>query len=69
MNPIVLLSEKCQKMYGENIVTEVIGKTGMDHCPVIEVAIYLPNGREYRAKGSNKKEAKQKAASIALQEL
>jgi len=65
-NPIVELAEKIQKRFGANIETRVINKTGADHCPIITVEIELPNGLIIEASGKNKKEAKQKAAEIAL---
>jgi dsRNA-specific ribonuclease len=65
-NPIVELAEKIQKRFGANIETRVTNKVGADHCPVISVEIELPNGEIFTASGKNKKEAKQKAAEIAL---
>jgi len=65
-NPIVELAELVQRQYGKNIETRVTGKTGADHCPTITVEIELPNGLIIEASGKNKKEAKQKAAEIAL---
>ena len=65
-NPIVELAELVQRQYGKNIETRVTGKTGADHCPIITVEIELPNGLIIEASGKNKKEAKQKAAEIAL---
>lgn len=69
MNPIITLSERVQQMYGENIETRVLSKTGPDHCPTITVEIELPNGKIYKAQGSNKREAKQIAAERALKDL
>lgn len=43
-NPIIRLGELTQRYYGKNIETEVIGKTGADHCPVVKVRITMPNG-------------------------
>lgn len=54
-NPIIVLSELVQKKYGKNIETEVIGKRGFDHCPVIRVRITLPDGNYEEAVGSNQK--------------
>lgn len=56
-------------MYGENIQTEVLGKSGQDHCPTIKVRITLPNGVYRDAIGSNQKIAKQKAAKYLLDYL
>ena len=65
-NPIIVLSEKCQKRYGENITTEVLSQEGAGHCPTIKVAITLPSGKVYVGTGSNQKVAKQNAATAAL---
>jgi dsRNA-specific ribonuclease len=65
-NPIIELAEFVQYKYGANIETRVTNKTGADHCPIITVEIELPNGLIIEASGKNKKEAKQKAAEIAL---
>jgi len=69
MNPIIELSELCQKRFGANILATVLSKKGPDHCPTITVQIELPNGRKYTASGDNQKLAKQKAAENALEEL
>lgn len=69
MNPIIQLSELCQKEFGQNIETSVDGTSGADHCPEVFVTITLPNGEEFKASGSNKKIAKQEAAKNALQWL
>ena len=68
-NPIVGLSELCQKKYRENIITEVLGSTGPSHCPVITVRITLPNQDYYEASGINQREAKKAAARKALENL
>ena len=68
-NPIVLLGEKCQKIFGKSMVTRVVDKVGEDHCPIISIEIELPNGEIFSASGINQKEAKQKAAKIALESL
>ncbi|PIN27556.1 putative dsRNA-binding protein [Prevotella intermedia] len=65
-NPIIRLVELTQRCYGKNIETEVIGKTGADHFPVVKVRITMPNGEYEEATGSNKKVAKQKAAERLL---
>lgn len=65
-NPIIRLGELTQRCYGKNIETEVIGKTGADHCPVVKVRITMPNGEYEEATGNNKKVAKQKAAERLL---
>lgn len=65
-NPIIKLGELTQRCYGKNIETEVIGKTGADHCPVVKVRITMPNGEYEEATGSNKKVAKQEAARLLL---
>lgn len=68
-NPIIKLSEAVQEMYGQNIETRVVSKTGADHCPNITVEIELPNGDIYEATAGNKREAKQLAAQKALDEF
>jgi len=65
-NPVIILAEKCQKIFKESIETRVVSKTGPDHCPVISVEIELPNGKIFKASGINQKEAKQAAAVEAL---
>ena len=69
LNPIVALAELVQSRHGANIETKVLGKTGADHCPTVEVEITLPTGEAFKAYGSNKKLAKQKAAKEALDYL
>ncbi|MEI7594780.1 MAG: putative dsRNA-binding protein [Bacteroidota bacterium] len=69
LNPIIELADRCQKIFGANIETRVIGKDGPPHCPIITVEIELPNGTTYIASGLNQKEAKQKAAREALGNL
>jgi len=66
-NPIVTLSEICQKRFGRNIETKVLDKVGADHSPTVTVSITLPNGNVYRAAGGNKRIAKRKAAEEALE--
>lgn len=68
-NPIIQLAELVQKQSGLNIETKVTGKTGADHMPIVSVEIKLPNGQVFKATGSNKRIAKQKAAEKALEEL
>jgi len=65
-NPIIELAESVQRQYGANIETRVIGKTGADHIPTVTVEIELPDGRIFKASGSNKRLAKQNAAEDAL---
>ena len=69
MNPIVKLSELCQKKFKESLMTRVVNKIGADHNPVIEVEIILPDGKVYTGYGSNQKIAKQKAAKDALNDI
>lgn len=68
-NPIITLGEKVQELWGMSISTEVIGKSGPDHCPTITARVTLPDGSFEEAIGSNQKEAKRKAAMKALQRL
>jgi len=65
-NPIVELAELVQRLYGANIETRVTGKTGADHMPTVNIEIELPDGRVFEASGTNKRNAKQKAAECAL---
>lgn len=65
-NPIIELNELCQAKFGDSITSEVLGKTGPDHCPTVSVVITLPTGEEFKASGSNKRVAKQSAAIEAL---
>ena len=68
-NPIILLNEKCQRMFGESILTKIVGKTGPDHMPTITVSIETPNEEVFTASGGSQKEAKQAAARIALRAI
>ena len=68
-NPIITLSELVQREYGESILTEVLGKSGQDHCPVVKVRITLPNGVYRDATGCNKRVAKQKGSSRVVRLL
>ena len=68
-NPIVVLAELCQKMFGKNIESKVIGKIGQDHCPTITVNVLLPNGTSFKASGSNQKEARKIASISAIDYL
>lgn len=65
-NPITKLGELTQRCYGQNIKTEVIGQTGLAHCPKVKVRITMPKGQFEEATGSNKKVAKQEAAERLL---
>jgi len=68
-NVIITLAERVQKIYGKNIETRLIDKSGPDHCPTITAEIELPNGGTFQGSGLNKREAKQKAAEKALKWL
>lgn len=68
-NPIVVLSEMCQKLFGANITTEVIGKRGPDHEPLIAVSITLPGGEVFHGSGLNQRKARRDAAEKALEWL
>lgn len=68
-NPVIELSLKIQKMYGKNIITEMISQEGPDHCPTITMRVSLPNGDSYTGSGENKKEGSKAAARKALAEL
>lgn len=68
-NPIVVLSETCQKLFGANIVSEVTDKRGPDHEPLITVSITLPGGEVFHGAGSNQRKARRDAAEKALEWL
>ena len=68
-NPIIRLGELVQKMYGENIETEVLSVLGDDHCPLVTVRITLPDGEYETASAGNKKVAKKIAAKKLLDRL
>ena len=68
-NPIIRLGELVQKIYGENIETEVLSVLGDDHCPLVTVRITLPNGDYETASASNQKVAKKIAAKRLLERL
>jgi dsRNA-specific ribonuclease len=68
-NPIIQLGELVQKKYGENMGTEVINKTGADHCPQITVKITLPTGDCEIATAGNQREAKKIAAKKLLERI
>ena len=65
-NVVSVLGEKVQKKYGENMVTEVTGKSGPDNEPTVSVRIDLPNDKSYFGEGPNKHVAKENAAKEAL---
>lgn len=67
-NPVSKLGEIIQKMYGKNIETHVVSKTGPDHNPKLEVEVLLPNGKKYNGISSNRKKAACVAAEKALEE-
>ena len=68
-NPIIRLGELVQKIYGENIETEVLSVLGDDHCPLVTVKITLPNGDYETASAGNKKVAKKIAAKKLLDRI
>ena len=68
-NPIIRLGELVQKMYGENIETEVLSVLGDDHCPLVTVRITLPDGEYEIASAGNQKVAKKIAAKKLLDRL
>ena len=68
-NPIIRLGELVQKLYGENIETEVLSVLGDDHCPLVTVRITLPDGEYETASAGNKKVAKKIAAKKLLDRL
>mgnify|MGYP000985640097 CR=1 FL=1 len=68
-NPIIRLGELVQKIYGENIETEVLSVLGDDHCPLVTVRITLPNGEYETASAGNQKVAKKIAAKKLLDRI
>ena len=68
-NPIIQLGELVQKIYGENIETEVLSVLGDDHCPLVTVRITLPDGDYETASAGNQKVAKKIAAKKLLDRL
>ena len=68
-NPIIRLGELVQKIYGENIETEVLSVLGDDHCPLVTVRITLPDGEYETASAGNQKIAKKIAAKKLLDRL
>ena len=68
-NPIIRLGELVQKIYGENIETEVLSVLGDDHCPLVTVRITLPNGDYETASAGNQKVAKKIAAKKLLDRI
>ena len=68
-NPIIRLGELVQKMYGENIETEVLSVLGYDHCPLVTVKITLPDGEYETASAGNQKVAKKIAAKKLLDRI
>lgn len=68
-NPIIRLGELVQKIYGENIETEVLSVLGDDHCPLVTVRITLPDGEYETASAGNKKVAKKIAAKKLLDRI
>ena len=68
-NPIIQLGELVQKLYGENIETEVLSVLGDAHCPLVTVRITLPDGEYETASAGNQKVAKKIAAKKLLDRL
>ena len=68
-NPIIRLGELVQKIYGENIETEVLSVLGDDHCPLVTVRVTLPNGEYETASAGNQKVAKKIAAKKLLDRI
>ena len=65
-NPIVELGLTVQTIFGKNIETQVVSKTGPAHAPTIKVEIRTPDGKRFEGTGRNKSIAKQEAAIKAL---
>ncbi|MBZ4687143.1 MAG: ribonuclease [Clostridia bacterium] len=61
-----MLQEKIQKLYSDNVNYKIISETGPDHNKTFEAGVFFKGKLLAKGKGSNKKEAEQKAAEIAL---
>ncbi|MDU1892733.1 MAG: putative dsRNA-binding protein [Dysgonomonas sp.] len=69
-NPISELNELVQKLYGVNILTKVLSVTGPAHCPTVTAKVILPYDLgEFVAEGKSQKEAKIKAAQMAIDKV
>ena len=67
-NPIIELGLAMQKIYGSNIITEIVSVVGPSHNPVVTARITLPDSNKtvYVGTGKNQREARQNAAKEAL---
>ncbi|MFQ5949612.1 MAG: ribonuclease III [Nitrospiria bacterium] len=63
------LQERCQKRFGSLPVYEVIQESGPDHQKIFEIEIRIDEVPYGIGTGSSKKEAEQRAAKIALEQL
>jgi len=63
------LQELTQATHGVTPLYEMLGSSGPDHKKEFEIAVILDEKTIATAKGKSKKEAQQKAAEIALEEL
>ncbi|MFV0311484.1 MAG: putative dsRNA-binding protein [Dysgonomonas sp.] len=69
-NAVSELNELVQRMYGENIQTKVLSVSGEAHCPTVAVRITLPcDLGAFDAEGKSQKEARIKAAQMAIDKL
>lgn len=67
-NPIIELGLAMQKIYGGNIITEIVSVVGPSHNPIVTAMITLPDSNKtvYVGTGKNQREARQNAAKEAL---
>ena len=67
-NPIIELGLAMQKIYGSNIITEIVSVIGPSHNPIVTARITLPDSNKtvYVGTGKNQREARQNAAKEAL---
>jgi ribonuclease-3 len=63
------LQELTQATHGVTPLYEMLGSSGPDHKKEFEIAVILDEKTIATARGKSKKEAQQKAAQIALEEL
>jgi ribonuclease-3 len=64
-----LLQQHCQRLYNSTPFYELLDEKGPDHNKCFEIAVVVRHRRYPGAWGITKKEAEQKAAFNALQEI
>ena len=66
LDPKTVLQEYSLKKYKKLPIYKLLENTGPRHKPIIKVGVKLENTKYFNAKGSSKKDAEQKAASLLL---